>query len=153
MLTRAVIRSIHLAAGLVGLATILAFWSVTVATELAGDHAMIAAAKHGILWGMVVLVPAMAAVGGTGFNLGGRSTAPVVAAKRRRMRVIALNGLLILVPSAFFLAGRAPTGNFDPAFVLVQAVELTAGAVNIALMGLNLRDGLRLTAKRRRAAA
>jgi hypothetical protein len=75
--------------------------------------------------------------------------APVVAAKRRRMPFIALNGILILVPSAFFLATRAEAGDFDLAFYLVQGVELTAGATNIALMSLNLRDGFALTRKRR----
>jgi hypothetical protein len=31
----------------------------------------------------------------------------------------------------------------------VQAVELAAGAANITLLSLNLRDGLRLAARRR----
>lgn len=150
MPSRNVIRLVHLVAGVVGLLMILSFWSATVASELIGDRAAIVAVKNGVLWGMIVLVPAMAAVGGTGFYLGGRSAAPVVATKRRRMPVIALNGLLVLVPSAFFLAERANTGEFDTAFALVQAIELVAGAANIALMGLNMRDGLRLTAKRRR---
>ena len=61
------------------------------------------------------------------------------------MPVIALNGILILVPSAFFLAARAGAGQFDTAFYAVQAVELLAGAVNIALMSLNMRDGFAMT--------
>jgi len=150
---RSVIRTVHLVAGVVGFLTILTFWSATVISELLGDHAAIAAVKQAILWGMIVLIPTMATVGGTGFNLGGGSTAPVVVVKRRRMPVIALNGFLVLVPSAFFLAGRAAAGQFDGAFAIVQTIELTAGAGNLALMGLNIRDGLRLTAKRRRAPA
>lgn len=153
MPSRSVVRTIHLIAGVLGFLTIGGFWSATVASELVGDRATIATVKQGILWGMLVLIPAMAAVGGTGFSLGGRSTAPIVAAKRRRMPVIALNGLLVLVPSAFFLAGRAAAGQFDAIFFTVQAIELVAGAVNIDLMGLNMRDGLRLTAKQRRGQA
>jgi hypothetical protein len=65
------------------------------------------------------------------------------------MTFIALNGILILVPSAFFLAARAGAGDFDLAFYFVQGVEFLAGAVNLVLMGLNMRDGFSLTRKRR----
>lgn len=99
---------------------------------------------------MLLLIPAMAAVGATGFRLGGKSTAPIVARKRRRMPAIALNGVLILVPSAFFLAARASAGQFDATFYAVQGIELVAGAVNIALMALNMRDGFAMSRKRRR---
>lgn len=90
---------------------------------------------------------AMAAVGASGFRLGGRSAAPLAVAKKRRMPIIALNGLLVLVPAAFFLAYRADAGRFDAAFYFVQAVELLAGAANLALIGLNMRDGLRLSGR------
>ncbi len=35
-------------------------------------------------------------------------------------------------------------GEFDANFYAVQALELAAGAVNITLLGFNLRDGLRM---------
>ena len=67
------------------------------------------------------------------------------------MPVIAFNGLLILVPSAFFLAYKAGSGDFDTSFYAVQALELVAGAVNLSLIGLNIRDGLRLSGRLRRS--
>ena len=69
----------------------------------------------------------------------------LVGAKFARMPFIAGNGLLVLIPCAFFLASRARANAFDASFYAVQALELAAGAVNLALMGLNARDGLRLT--------
>ncbi len=60
------------------------------------------------------------------------------------MPVIAANGVLVLVPAALFLAAKARAGEFDAGFYAVQAVELAAGAVNIALLGLNMRDGMRM---------
>lgn len=39
----------------------------------------------------------------------------------------------------------AYAGVFDTKFYLVQAAELLAGAINLTLMGLNMRDGLRLS--------
>ena len=62
----------------------------------------------------------------------------------KRMRIIAGNGILVLIPSALFLASKARAGEFDTSFYVVQVLELAAGAMNIALLGLNLRDGLRM---------
>ena len=58
--------------------------------------------------------------------------------------VIAGNGILLLIPSALFLASKASAGEFDTSFYLVQALELVSGGVNITLLGLNMRDGLKL---------
>lgn len=137
----------HAIAGVVGFLTIVAFWTSTVTTELLGSHAAITTVKNGILWGMIVLIPAMAIAGGSGMSLGqGRSDAGVLR-KKKRMPFIAMNGLLVLVPSAFFLASKANAGTFDGTFYTVQAIELIAGAINLTLMGLNIRDGLRLTGR------
>jgi hypothetical protein len=143
------IGKVHLVAGILAFALIVTFWTSTIVSEAFGSVTMITSVKQAILWGMLLLIPAMAAVGGTGFRLGGKSTAPVIARKRRRMPVIALNGLLILVPAAFFLAARAGAGRFDAAFYAVQGLELAAGAVNITLMSLNIRDGFAMTRRRR----
>ena len=66
------------------------------------------------------------------------------------MPVIAANGLLILVPAAVVLDQWAAAGAFDARFYVVQAVELLAGGTNLTLMGLNMRDGLRLSGRLRR---
>jgi hypothetical protein len=42
---------------------------------------------------------------------------------------------------ALFLTCKATVWSLMP---LVQALELAAGAVNITLLGFNLRDGLRM---------
>lgn len=140
-------KRVHAVAGGLGLLTIALFWSSTVLSELFGSAATVAAVKTAILWGLLALIPSMAAVGGTGFRLARGRQGPRVRAKRRRMPAIALNGVLVLVPCAVFLAMKANAGAFDTAFYAVQAVELIAGAVNLVLMGLNLRDGLRLTGR------
>ena len=65
------------------------------------------------------------------------------------MPFIAANGLLVLIPSALFLALKARTGQFDLSFYLVQALELAAGATNLTLLGLNMRDGLKMKGRLR----
>ena len=52
-----------------------------------------------------------------------------------------------MIPSALFLNYKAAAGEFDVSFYAVQLVELVVGAVQITLMGMNFRDGLRLAAK------
>lgn len=144
------IQKLHAAAGALALLMIAGFWGATALTELVGDAHRITTVKTGILYGMVVVIPAMATAGITGAGLGRGMRLPAVAIKLNRMKVIAGNGILILLPSAVFLALRAQAGQFDIGFVIVQTLELLAGAVNITLLGLNMRDGLRLAARRRR---
>lgn len=146
------LRRIHPAAGFVGFLTILAFWTSTVAVEVFGSASAIATVKTGILWGMIVLIPSLAFAGASGFRLAGPNPRGLVAAKKRRMPFIAGNGIVILIPCAVYLQRLAAAGDFGTAFYVVQAIELVFGAVNITLMGLNIRDGFRLT-RRRRAGA
>lgn len=141
------IRILHPIAGSLGMVTIASFWLSTVAVEAFGGPGAVLAVKTAILWGLLVLVPALAITGATGFRMGGRSAHPTIAAKRRRMPFIALNGLLMLVPCAVFLQARAMAGDFGGTFALVQGIELLAGAVNLTLMGLNIRDGFALTGR------
>ncbi len=141
------IHRAHAIAGVVGFFTILTFWTSTAWSELFGTHEMIATVKRGILWGMFILIPAMAVVGGSGFKLMGRRKDPLLLAKKHRMMFIGPNGMLILLPAAFYLDSLASQGVFGTSFYVVQAIELMAGAVNLTLMGLNMRDGLRATGR------
>ena len=138
-------KKMHAIAGGIGFLMILSFWSSTVVSELFGSHAMVLAVKSYVLKGMFVLIPAMALVGASGMSLGAKWKGKLVSAKKKRMPIIAANGLLILVPAAFFLHGKAVAGEFDAVFYGIQIVELIAGATNLTLMGLNIRDGLRMT--------
>jgi hypothetical protein len=138
-------RRVHPVAGVVALLTMLTFWTSTVAAELFGSTEDIVAVKHAIMWGLLVLVPAIAATGGTGFVRAGRSKNARILAKKRRMPVIGAIGLLVLVPCVVYLGTTVSASGLGTYFHEVQAAELIAGAVNITLMSLNARDGLRLT--------
>ena len=81
MKTGMIIQRVHAIAGIVGFLTILTFWTSTAGSELFGTHEMIATVKHNILWGMLILVPAMAAVGGSGFRLMRTGNDPLISAK------------------------------------------------------------------------
>jgi hypothetical protein len=139
---------LHLLAGLLATLTIAVFFTSTLLVELFGSPAAIAGIKHLIVFpGLFILVPAIAATGGTGFALSKTHQGRLVEAKMKRMPFIAANGLLVLLPAAIFLNLWAAQGAFDSRFYLVQAVELLAGAINLLLMGLNMRDGVKLTGR------
>ena len=142
-------RLIHPIAGTVAFVTIATFWLSTVLVELLGGPGAVTTLKTAIPWGFLLLIPAIAATGGSGLNLSKGRRRGVIGAKLKRMPIIAANGLAVLIPSAFFLASKARAGQFDAAFYAVQALELVAGATNLTLLGLSMRDGLALTAWRR----
>lgn len=130
--------------GLVALLCIASFWLSTVVSELLFDQASVVAVKNAILSGMWVLIPAMMATGGSGFSLARGHRGRIVDVKSRRMKIVAANGLLLLLPSAWMLASWANVGHFDATFYALQGLELLAGAINITLLAMNMRDGLRL---------
>ena len=138
-------KLIHPVAGGIALLTIATFWVSTAISEVAGSREAIVAVKTAIPWGFLLLVPALAVTGGTGFSLARGRKVGLVAAKLKRMPFIAANGLLVLIPCALFLASKATAGEFDTAFYGVQALELIAGATNLILLCLNMRDGFRMT--------
>jgi len=147
------IRIIHPVAGMIALVTIATFWLSTALTELFASQAAVTAVKTAIPWGFLLLIPALAAVGGSGFVLAKGRRAGLIGTKLKRMPIIAANGILILIPSALYLASKSKAGEFDTAFYAVQALELVVGATNITLLGLNMRDGLKIAGRFRRKPA
>jgi hypothetical protein len=77
----------------------------------------------------------------------------LISAKQRRMPLIALNGLLVLLPAALYLDAKASAGELDAYFYAVQALELIFAVVQFRLLGLNARAGMRISRKGVQAAA
>jgi hypothetical protein len=138
-------RNVHAAAGVLAFLFIATFWTSTVVAELFLDYGAVTSVKVAITYAFIVFIPCMAITGATGFAMGGQSTFPILVAKRRRIPIIGANGLLVLIPAAIFLSIKAQAGEFDTWFYTVQALELLAGATNLFLMGLNIRDGRQMS--------
>ncbi|HVM78166.1 MAG TPA: hypothetical protein VMU06_04065 [Stellaceae bacterium] len=147
------LKIVHPVAGVFAILTIATFWLSTALAELFGSGPVVVAVKTAIPWGFLLLIPALAAAGGSGIALSKGRRAGLVGAKLKRMPLIAANGILILIPSALFLASKAWAAEFDTSFYAVQALELIAGATNITLLGLNIRDGLKMKGRLRRRPA
>ena len=143
------LKIVHPVAGMIAILTIATFWLSTAISELFLSEAAVVAVKTAIPWGFFILIPALAATGGSGFVWSKGQRQGLVGTKLKRMPFIAANGILILIPAALFLASKARAGEFDTTFYVVQALELIAGATNITLLGLQMRDGMKLTKWRR----
>lgn len=146
-------KRIHLIAGILSPLLIATFFTSTVLVELLGSHAAVAQLKALIVTpGLWVLLPCLAATGGSGIFIGKSRKGRLVEGKRKRMPFIAANGLLVLIPCAIVLNHWASVGLFDTRFYIVQVLELLAGATNVTLLALNVRDGLRLAGRLRPSA-
>jgi hypothetical protein len=147
------LTNLHRIAALLAFLFIATFMISTVIAELFLSHASVAAVKQAIVYALFVLVPLLMMTGGSGFALARGNRSLLLNAKRRRMPLITLNGLLVLIPVAIFLNVKAGQGEFDTLFYGAQVIELIAGALNLWLIGWNARDGLRLRTSSSAAAA
>jgi hypothetical protein len=148
-MTRRQLRTIHLSGAVVAQLAVGSFLVATVAAELTGDGALIAAVKGAIARAVFVLAPVMIVTGVSGRRLAGKSRAQIVVRKMRRMRLVGINAVVVLIPSALALARMAADRNFGTWFLALQSVELLAGCMNFTLLALNVRDGLALRPRRR----
>jgi len=141
-------KHVHLLAGLLATLVIATFFISTILVELFASQQAVATVKYLIVVpGLFILVPSIAASGGSGFVLSKSRRGKLVLTKKKRMPFIAANGIFILVPAAIFLNRLASEGTFDTTFYLVQGIELLAGSVNLTLMAMNIRDGLKMSGR------
>lgn len=139
----------HAITGTTAMLIITSFWISTLVSEIFLDYAAVAAVKHAIVYGLFLLVPFMAATGVSGFALGKTRKGSLLGQKKKRMAIIGTNGLLVMIPAAIFLNGKAAAGEFDVLFYAVQVMELSVGVVQLILMSMNFLDGLKLAGKLR----
>lgn len=140
---------VHRLAGGLAFLLIVTFFTSSVVVDLIGDSVQIAAVKQAILYGVGVLIPAMMATGISAAKLYPGKAKGALATKQLRMKLAAVNGTLILLPAAVVLAQWSAAGQFDVWYWRLQGLELIAGAANATLLGLNIRDGVRMAKKKR----
>ena len=136
----------HAVAGFLATALVASFFVGSLVSELVGQLSWIVLVKRSIfysMWAMVLLVPLAALTGG---RLAGKSQAPLVKAKRKRIRFLAPNGMLLL-GLASYLYYKALRAELDAYFLVAQTLEFAAGLFNLFLLSLMIRDGFRLKKK------
>ncbi|MEH6532103.1 MAG: hypothetical protein V7735_12300 [Photobacterium frigidiphilum] len=144
-MNRVTMKRIHKTAAVIAFLMIVSFFSTSLFADIFGDNEIIAQVKQTILYSVGLLVIAMMTTGITANKLYGAKVQGALAVKQKRMKIAAANGVVILIPAAIFLARWSAAGQFDSLYWTVQAIELIAGATNAILLGLNIRDGIRLS--------
>jgi hypothetical protein len=142
-------RRLHAVLALLSVLFISGFLIATVAGDLSGDVVAMTASKRVVAWLLLPLVLCLAGTGGVGAFLARGGGGGLIDVKKRRMRVIALNGVSVLAPLAIILWRLAEAHRFDSVYWVLQVVELLAGGVNLVLILMNVRDGLRLSGRLR----
>jgi hypothetical protein len=141
----------HKMSSIFGFILILSFQISTVVSEALGDLHMIATVKRLILYGICVLIPVMLIAAISGRSLAGSAKHPLILKKMQRMKLIGFNAIMILIPSAVVLYLLSNAGYWGNWFVTVQVLEIISGITNVSLMGLNIRDGIKLRRLRSKA--
>jgi hypothetical protein len=138
---------IHAILGTTALLLILSFFITSSIVELSGRTDWILAAKRYIAYALVFAIPCMIATAAAGRSLAANRKSALIQKKQARMRFIASNGFLVLTPLAITLYMLALRGSFGTLFTVLQLVEILAGATNIYLLTLMMRDGFNLSGR------
>lgn len=139
---------IHVLATAFAVLTISTFFILSFTAELSGDLNFIKTIKKGILYGLPLLIIAMPLLAITGNKLAGSSNHPKVIEKKFRMKLVMINGV-ILISLAVFLYYQSHYRMINNTFLMAQITEFVFGLANLTLIGLNVRAGLILSGKLR----
>ena len=138
---------IHAISGALALALIATSFLASVAVAVLHQPAAIVSVKRLIMYGVALLIPALALGVATGQTLIGKRRGRLMQTKQRRGFASALTSLLILAPCAVTLYGLAARGQLHGLFYALQGLEFAAEGLTLLLLSLNMRDGLRLTGR------
>ena len=147
------IKTIHPLAGALALLTIAAFWPSTAFAELFASEATVIIVKTAIPWSFLALIPALMVAGGSGLYAGGKAAWRYHRYEDQAHAADCSQRHFDPDPLGAIPRTKVSAGEFDTGFYVAQAIELAAGAANIALLGLNMRDGLKMKGRLRRKPA
>jgi hypothetical protein len=140
---------VHAFAGTLAMFCIAGFMIATLVSEVFMGPSEIVLVKRAILYSLLLFLPMLVITGGSGFYLAISRVGVLVDQKKRNMRIIGITGLMVLLPSAFFLHHKATAGEYDALFYIFQILEILAGGNNLRLMLDNMIKGLRLAGRLR----
>ncbi|PVW14680.1 hypothetical protein [Marixanthomonas spongiae] len=143
---RSKIVTVHIIATCIAVMTISCFFSFSLLAEILGNEVFIKQVKTAILYCLPILLICMPVLALSGKKLAGNSKSSIVAKKLKRMKLVAINGV-ILISLAIYLYYHAIFKTIDTTFLLIQILELLFGAINLGLIGLNIQAGLKLSGR------
>lgn len=147
------LKNIHKIAAILALVLITSFLTSTIIADLLATPQQIAHVKNTILMFIPGLILAMMVTGISAKKLYPGAMKGALKIKETRMKIAAINGVIVLLPAAIVLARWSALGQFDGLYWAVQILEIIAGMTNLTMIGLNIRDGIRLGSKAKKRTA
>lgn len=138
----------HILSTIIALLTIGSFFSFSLFAEIKGSQHFISQVKRVIFYCLPILVITMPSLAISGKRLAGNSKNLLVLSKLKRMKWIAMNGV-VLVSIAIYLYYLSNFGEISQTFWIFQTVEIVFGGFNLILIGLNIKSGLVLSKKKK----
>ena len=137
----------HRASAIISTVCLEIFFLSTLYVVTQGSLESIALVKSLIVFpGFLVLIPAIAVAGATGYSFSTRKSGGIVGQKRKRMPWIGIVVVLIILPAAVALNQWASDSRFGVEYYLLQTLELVAQGIIIYLMIMNIRAGRKIRA-------
>lgn len=143
---RKYILIIHITATIIAALTIANFFTFSLIAEIYGNPLFIKQVKTTILYALPLMIIAMPMLVISGKKLAGKSKSPLVIIKQKRMKFIAINGVM-LISLAIYLYYHANFKIIDTTFLVLQILELTLGLTNLILLGSNIKTGMKLSGR------
>jgi cytochrome bd-type quinol oxidase subunit 1 len=141
---RSKILNFHIAGSMVAVITIGVFFFSSLASAFYYDKDFTFLVKSGIFYTLPILLISMPMVVITGNKLAGNSVHPLLLEKKKRMKFIGINGVL-LVMIACLLFYWAKKSDYSQAFTIIQVLELLLGFINLLLLIKNFQTGRKLS--------
>lgn len=139
---------VHASAGVIAMLLAIFYLVAISVAQFAYTPLDMISIQQAILQSMWVYIPLILMTGGVGLVLSRDRQGRIVESKKKRMMVIVSCSLLILLPSVYAMAVRDPNKDVGNLMQAIQALEVLTLMLLIVLLGLNFRDGSRLTANR-----
>lgn len=143
-MNRSKILKFHIVGSLIAVITVGIFFSSSLVSEFNQQIDFTFQIKKGIFYSLPILLITMPMIGVTGNILAGNSNHPLILEKKKRMRLIGINGVL-LITMACLLFYWAKNSMYGQAFTIIQVVELLLGFSNLILLIKNFLTGRKLS--------
>lgn len=142
-------KLVHKLSAITVVLTLTSFWVALIVSDFFLDNEALAVVRKGIVFGLIILIPAMILAKVSGGKLAANHTGnpELIEAKKKRAKWMAINGALIMVPAAFYLYHKSSIGEIDDMFRVVQAIELLVGSIQYYFVISNVKGGIALRNK------
>ncbi|MBU3538657.1 hypothetical protein [Polynucleobacter sp. UK-Gri1-W3] len=137
---------LHSSAGIFSMFFLFVFFTATLVSEYFYSPQDVITVQQAILQAMLAYLFLILIAGAIGLSLSKERKGRLVDVKKKRMLAIIFFSVGVLLPVVYLLAGQTLESDRGIFFFYLEGIELGVCALIMVLLGLNARDGAKLTA-------